>query len=247
MNTDALVVGRPIRQPITDSGNIDASFDAITYGKGGQVVDMIESYLGRETFQRGVQLHLRRFAAGGTASANDFFESLGQAAGDQRVVTAMRSFVDQQGVPLVTFRRERGRLVAAQSRYAPLGAQGVPATQWVIPLCVRTAQDRSCTLLDRASAPVPVARRGWYIPNAGGHGYYRFDLPAADWDALIAAGPQLTPAEALAAIDSLWGSFRAGRVGPGPAGRRGAQLRPAQRPQRRIEQRLRLRGWSRPA
>ena len=192
MNTDALRVGRPIRQPITDSGAIDASFDAITYGKGGQVVDMIEAYLGRETFQRGVQLHLRRFAQSGTATADQFFESMGQAAGDPRVVRAMQGFVNQQGLPVITFRRDGSRLVASQARYAPLGAEGVPATQWVVPMCVRRADQRACTLLDRPSAPVTLAGSGWYMPNAGGHGYYRFDLPSADWDALIAAGPALT-------------------------------------------------------
>ncbi|HEY0116567.1 MAG TPA: M1 family metallopeptidase, partial [Allosphingosinicella sp.] len=214
MNTDALLVGRPIRQPITDSGAIDASFDVITYGKGGQVIDMIESYLGRETFQRGVQLHLRRFARSGTATADDFFQSLAQAAGDPRIVASMQSFVSQQGVPLVTFTRADGRLTATQSRYAPLGAQGVPATQWVVPLCIRSGGERTCTLLDRPNMPIQLSGGGWFMPNAGGHGYYRFDLPLADWDALIAAGPSLSAGEALATIDSLWASFRAGRVGP---------------------------------
>ena len=50
------------------------------------------------------------------------------------------------------------------------------------------------------------------MPNAGGTGYYRFDMPAADWQALIAALPTLSSGEALAADDSLWASFRAGRA-----------------------------------
>ena len=40
--------------------------DQITYGKGGQVIDMIESYLGRETFQR-VAPHIQ--SRGATFSA----------------------------------------------------------------------------------------------------------------------------------------------------------------------------------
>ena len=38
MDTDALIAGRPIHQTITANSDIDASFDTITYGKGGHVV-----------------------------------------------------------------------------------------------------------------------------------------------------------------------------------------------------------------
>jgi aminopeptidase N len=214
MNTDALRVGRPIRQPITDSGGIDASFDAITYGKGGQVIAMTEAYLGRETFQRGVQLFLREHARDGTGTAADFFRALSQAAGDPRVVRAMESFVNQQGLPLLNFDRTSNGFTVSQSRYAGLGAGDVPATQWVIPLCTRSGAARNCLLLDRPTAQLPAAPGGVFVPNAGGNGYYRFELPIADWDALIAAGPSLAAGEALATVDSLWASFRAGRVGP---------------------------------
>ena len=48
MNVDALKAGRPIHQPIRTNGEIDSAFDAVTYGKGGQVVAMIAAYLGAE-------------------------------------------------------------------------------------------------------------------------------------------------------------------------------------------------------
>lgn len=213
MNIDALAVGRPIRQPITDSGNIDSAFDAITYGKGGQVVDMVESYMGRDTFQKGVQLHLSRHARG-NATADDFFRSLADAAGDPRIVASMRGFVDQQGVPVVDVRRTGNDLALSQKRYAAIGAGDVPATTWTIPLCVSQGGTKSCTLLDQSQGVMQAAGTGPLMPNAGGHGYYRFDLADADWAALIAAAPHMPSGEALAATDSLWASFRAGSVAP---------------------------------
>jgi aminopeptidase N len=214
MNTDALVVGRPIRQPLADSGAIDGAFDVITYGKGGHVVEMVESYLGQDTFRKGVRLFLRRHAPSGTATADDFFKALAEAAGDPRLAGAMRSFVDRQGLPLITFTRDGNRLVATQTRYAALGAGPVPAAEWIVPLCARSGGQRRCVLLDKPSMAVDLTGAGPLIPNAGGHGYYRFDMPAADWDALIATGSALPAGEALAAVDSLWASFRAGRAGP---------------------------------
>ena len=210
MDTDALEVGRPIRQPITANSQIDSAFDAITYGKGGQVVAMIAAYLGDEEFRKGVRLHLSRHPHG-NASSDQFFQALADAAQDQRVLTALKSFVDQQGVPVVDIRRERGQLVATQSRYAYLGATPEPIT-WTIPLCVRVGEKRSCTLLDKKSMSIGPAGAGPIVPNAGGQGYYRFTLSPADWKTLIAATPTLPAGEALATQDSLWAAFHAGKA-----------------------------------
>ena len=221
MDTDALEVGRPIHQHIATNADIDAAFDSITYGKGGQVVAMIAAYMGDERFRDGVRLHLSRHRYG-NATTEQFFGALADAAGDPRILQSMRSFVDQPGVPLVTFARGAdGALTASQSRYA-FYRSTPPAEQWAIPLCLDTGGGaRSCMLLDRASMPV-TAPGGVLMPNAGGTGYYRFELPAQDWRALIAAAPGLPAGEALAADDSLWASFRAGRA---PAASLTAELR----------------------
>jgi aminopeptidase N len=213
MDTDALKAGRPIREPIVNSGEIDSAFDTITYGKGGQVIDMIESYMGRDAFQKGVQLHLSRHARG-NATAGDFFGSLAEAAGDPRIVASMKGFVDQQGVPVVDVKRTGTNLALSQKRYAAIGAGDVPATVWTIPVCVSNGGTKSCQLLDKPQGTMAAAGSGPLMPNQGGRGYYRFDLPDAGWAALIAAGPKLPAGEALAATDSLWASFAAGGATP---------------------------------
>ncbi len=211
MQIDALVAGRPIHQKITNDGDIDSAFDQITYGKGGQVVAMIAAYMGDEKFRDGVRLHMRRHIYG-NATTEEFFASLADAAHDPRVLASLRSFVDQQGVPVVTLRRENGVLTASQARYAYFGTN-VPAEQWIVPLCLRQGETKSCTLLDKASMAVEAKGTGTIVPNAGGWGYYRFDLDPADWDALIRTAPTLPAGEALAVDDSLWASFYAGKTG----------------------------------
>jgi len=212
MTIDALKAGRPIHQPIATNGDIDAAFDAVTYGKGGQVVAMIAAYLGDEKFQAGVRLHLNRHAYG-NASTDDFFAAMAEAAQDPRVLGALRSFVDQQGVPVVRVERTADGLAVSQKRYAMLGTDIAPES-WTIPLCIRVGDARQCQLLDAASAVVPLKGMGAIMPNAGGTGYYRFSLPEAEWHALIAQSASLSPGEALATTDSLWAAFRAGEVGP---------------------------------
>lgn len=210
MGTDELTAGRPIRQPIETNDQIDAAFDTITYGKGGHVVAMIAGFMGDGKFRDGV----RRYMAAhryGNATSRDFFAAMAEAAGDPRIIPAMQSFTDQQGVPLLTFTRGEGGFTVTQSRYAPLGAAAL-AQRWGVPLCVRRGEARACQLLTDDSAPVAVGGEGALVPNAGGTGYYRFDLDAADWDALIAGAGGLSGGEALAAADSLDASVRAGRA-----------------------------------
>jgi aminopeptidase N len=210
MNTDALTVGRPIHQPITENGQIDSAFDSITYGKGGQVVAMIAAYLGDEKFKQGVRLHLRRHAYG-NATSEQFFQSIADAAQDPKVLAAFKSFVDQPGVPVVDIRRDGSNLVVTQSRYTFLGSNPAPLA-WTIPFCVRAGAAKSCSLLDQKVTTVAAPGAGAIMPNVGGTGYYRFDLQPADWRALIASSAQLPAGEALATTDSLWASFRAGKA-----------------------------------
>jgi aminopeptidase N len=210
MNTDALIVGRPIHQPIVENSQIDSAFDSITYGKGGQVVAMIAAYLGDERFKQGVRLHLRRHAYG-NATSEQFFQSIADAAQDPKLLAAFKSFVDQQGVPVLDIRRDGSKLVVTQARYAFLGSNP-PLLTWTIPFCVRAGAAKSCSLLDQKVTTLDAPGSGTIMPNVGGTGYYRFDLQPDDWKALIASSAQLSPGEALATTDSLWASFRAGKA-----------------------------------
>ena len=216
MGIDALIAGRPIHQTIEKNAQIDAAFDTITYGKGGHVVAMIAAFMGDTKFRDGVRGYMAAHKYGNATSA-EFFKAMAEAAGDPRILPAMQSFTDQQGVPLVTLERAKntnGGLQSwkvTQSRYVRYGMKG-PQTKWGIPLCLRQGDVRQCTLLTDTSATVTIKSAGPIMPNAGGTGYYRFELPATDWDALIAATPTLSGSEALAVEDSLNASFYAGRV-----------------------------------
>jgi aminopeptidase N len=214
MELDALHQGRPIQQPIRVSAEIDSAFDRITYGKGGRVIEMVEAYLGAEKFQKGVRLHMQRFA-GGNAASDDFFKSLADAANEPRIVASMHDFVRKQGVPLVKVERSGQELKLTQTRYAPLGAAAAPATSWSIPLCVRAGTVRQCSFFDKPKGSIALPGkdpRALLMPNAGGRGYYRFELAEPDWRALIASAQQLDVSESLSVVDSVWAQWRAGRA-----------------------------------
>ncbi len=209
MDTDALIAGRPIHQKIDRNSQIDAAFDTITYGKGGHVVAMIAAFMGETRFRDGVRAYMAAHKYGNASSA-DFFGAMAQVSGDPRILPAMRSFTDQQGVPLITFARDGAGWRVTQQRYARLGSVA-PKTLWGVPLCLTQGTARNCALLDTPEMTIAAPGKGALMPNAGGTGYYRFELPKADWNALIARGNKLSGDEALAAADSLKASYLAGR------------------------------------
>lgn len=212
MSTDALVAGRPIHQAIPRNSQIDAAFDTITYGKGGHVVAMIAGFMGEDRFRDGVRAYMAAHKYG-NASTEDFFGAMAEVAGNPHILPAMKSFTDQQGVPLLTFSRTGGGWKVTQERYARLGTKA-PETQWGVPICVRKGATRACQLLDGKEGTITISAKGKgaFMPNAGGTGYYRFELPKADWDALIASADTMPDNEALALVDSLRASYQAGRA-----------------------------------
>jgi aminopeptidase N len=227
MAQDSLAAARAIRQPVNDNDEANGVFDDITYDKGGGVLAMLERYVGEQKFRNGVRMYLKQHADG-TATAEDFIESIARASRHGDIPKAFQSFISQPGVPLVSARLDcsddaHPRLELSQKRYAPLGSAIRPdKSQWQIPFCASwqdgDGRASQCTLLAERSETLaleatacPVA----LLPNADGAGYYRIALDEAGWLQLIESASRLKPAEALVLVDALDAGFRAGIV-PAP-------------------------------
>jgi len=224
MNDDSLVSARQIRQPILSNNDIATAFDGITYSKGGAVLSMFESFLGRDDFRQGVRNYMHDFEYG-TATADDFIHHLAEASSDQQswlVVSAFNSFLEQAGLPLVDIASSCDAhnlsIHLQQSRYFPVGSTGQQGQLWEIPVCLRLgyAEDeiRTCLLLNEQEQTfeLPQACPDWIVPNADSAGYYRFSMSPDDWKNLLAHGDKQNTNELMAAVGSLAGAFNAGRV-----------------------------------
>ena len=222
MNIDSLSTTRKVREPLERSENVMDQFDGITYRKGGGVLDMFESFLGEEKFRDGVRLHMERYADS-VATGDDFFQSIADGSGNPDVVMAMKSFVDQPGLPLVRATPEQKNnetvIDLFQGRYAPLGSSVAQGQSWQIPVCAKfgygTETVKSCTLMRDYVGTLSSGRKGeadWVMPNENGAGYYRFYLDTDGWTALLSNLDKLNSRELLTVQDSLESAFRAGSV-----------------------------------
>ena len=238
MRSDGLMSARQIREPIANNHDIQNAFDAITYEKGAAVLTMVEHWMGPEAFQGAIRRHLSEHAHG-HADAEDFLASLAQ--GTALPVTAvMRSFLDQPGVPEIHIERacqeQPASLVLRQRHYRPLGSEpdqavvassdaSSRAARWAVPVCTTrldgTGATQRCHTLTEPEQHwhLDGGCPAWLLPNAGGHGYYRFVADTVDVQALQRAlanrGPDelpLSPREALAWVDSVRAAFDAGTM-----------------------------------
>jgi len=225
MEADARVSARQIRQPVLSNHDIANAFDGITYRKGGAVLAMFESLLGRDAFRAGVQEYVRRHA-GGNATADDFIDALVSQSPDRdpaQLAAAFRSFLEQPGLPLLStaWSCQDGitQVSLSQSRYLPLGSSGDPQRDWLLPVCLNfgdaATESTHCQVLTRASESLRLdtpACPEWLMPNAGAAGYYRWTLDPAGWQALLASAERLRVEEMMSIADSLDGAFDAGRI-----------------------------------
>ncbi len=215
MGEDALGSARKIRQPVTSTSEALEAFDDITYVKGMSVLDMTESWLGPDTFQKGIRAYIKahRF---GNATASDLFKALGEASGKD-VASVMDTFLDQKGVPLVTAmldcKDKPPVLHLRQQQYRAYGVKPADKLRtWKIPVCVSyPALGKSktqCTLLDKLQGQLELQSKGcpaFVYPNAGEGGYYRSELVAKQIQKLGHDAEQdLAPTERVGLVGNAW-------------------------------------------
>ena len=117
MDADALTNARAVRQPVRSRSDAMEAFDELTYEKGAAVLRMLESWLGAETFRRGVQQYLQQ-NAWKNARADDLFHAL-EYVSTEKVAPLANGFLDQPGVPAVGLRDTGGHF----SRVRGLGLE----------------------------------------------------------------------------------------------------------------------------
>ena len=102
MRLDGLASTHPIDVEVESPSQIREIFDAISYNKGSCVLMMLESYVGRDNFRRGLRRYLGRFKYA-NAEGGDLWDSIAEAS-DLPVGPVMRSWVGTAGFPVLEVR-----------------------------------------------------------------------------------------------------------------------------------------------
>ena len=219
LNLDAQKTTRTIRATANTPDEIDEMFDGIAYGKAGAVIGMVENYIGKEPFRRGVHNYLQAHLYA-NATAEDFWNA--QTANSHLPVDKiMSSFVTQPGVPLLTLsERQAGGVSVTQSRFflSPPATAAINQNnpqQWTVPVCFKTSATPICRVLmpEDPAIPVPmdITLPLLYV-NADAKGYYRTLYTPTQYKAIVAnAEKGLTPPEKVGLLSDRWALVRSGQ------------------------------------
>jgi aminopeptidase N len=218
LNLDSLQNTRPIHQAAETPDQIEELFDGIAYGKAAAVLRMLESYLGPETFRKGVRAYLKAHAYD-NATESDFWSALTTASG-KPVDRIMATFVNQPGAPLVSVRSEcqgsHSTVTLSQQRFyydrRLLEAGGKEL--WLVPVTLKDASGNMYQeLLSEQQRKLDVPGcSSWFFANSGAAGYYRTEYESAEFHQISqVAEKNFTPAERIVLVRDAWAAVRSGR------------------------------------
>jgi aminopeptidase N len=219
ISLDSLGATRAIHGDPKTPSEIKEMFDGITYQKGGAVLSMLESYVGPETFRKGVNAYLQAHA-NGNATAADFWSAMTQTSG-KPVDKIMPTFVMQPGVPMFTATTEcannAAKVEVKQQRLLLAGTKTEDDNSlWQLPVCMKSndAADDDCSVVSKRDAKIPLAScPAWLFPNRDAKGYYRVAYSAVNLEKLQSvAETQLTVPERIAFVEDAWAMTGAGRT-----------------------------------
>lgn len=78
----------PFQIEIDNPNELDEIYDNITYAKSNSINRMLCSYLGEETFQKGLRIYLKKFQYG-NAVTTDLWNALSEASGQVSSITLL--------------------------------------------------------------------------------------------------------------------------------------------------------------
>lgn len=132
LRRDSLDGVQAIQTDVNHPDEIRSLFDpSIVYAKGGRLLRMLQTYIGDDLFQKGLQLYFKRFAYQNT-EADDLWGCFSEVS-DQNIGDFMHSWITQSGFPVIHVTQEDDVVTLSQEQFF-IGPHSPSKKLWPIPL-----------------------------------------------------------------------------------------------------------------
>ena len=213
MSRDAVASTHPVVQHVETVEQASQAFDAITYQKGGAVINMLEAYVGADAWREGVRRYMKAHAYGNTVS-DDLWRQI-QAAAGKPILDIAHDFTLQPGVPLIRVESAacaggKTTLALKQGEFTKDRPDKTPLS-WRVPVIAQGLAGAPVrALVSGGAGTVEVPGCGPVILNAGQSGYYRTLYAPGQFAAIRDSIAALAPIDQLGLMSDTWALGMAG-------------------------------------
>lgn len=196
---------QPIRRTVKSKIDADSMGD-IAYNKGNAILNMIEYYVGEDKFRQAVIAYLLEYK-NSNATLQDFVKHIEEVS-NKDLAGFFSSFLEQPGFPLLTLKRNEGKLLITQH---PFGAKHENNRNdkmlWHVPLMIKFLSEsgvitQSVFLKNKTlELTIPHGVKAIF-PDANAVGYYRYLLADEDENYIKRNITQLDDNEKLAWLNN---------------------------------------------
>ena len=207
---DASPTVKPVKKVVKSQTDVMDGL-GLNYSKGESILQLIESMVGEEAFQKGIQTYMKNNAFS-NAQADDLWKVLSTVA-DFDVPAMMKTYLEQPSYPLVRF-SANGEI--SQTRYHVKGS-AVKEQTWIVPLAISYKKNgkvsRTNLFLNTAKQSViELAEADWIFPNENAMGYMRWKVSAEQLAALLDDLSVLNVREKKSLLYNTEALFSAGEI-----------------------------------
>lgn len=176
MSLDARKNSHAIQRKIENEAQASSAFDGITYQKGQMFLNMLESYLGEETFRKGIRSYMQKHQYSNTTTV-DLWNALDKASG-KPVAKIASDWTSQAGFPIVKVdaKCEAGkRKITLEQEQFLLDDKSPSARLWNIPVQIGTVGGKAdYVLLSKRSTTITQPNcNGTLVIDPDATGYFR--------------------------------------------------------------------------
>ncbi|XP_022795785.1 glutamyl aminopeptidase-like [Stylophora pistillata] len=194
---DGLANSHPIKVPVNHPDEINEIFDSISYNKGASIIRMLQYFLGRNVFLKGLTNYLRKYEYR-NAVTDDLWKALAEESCTQGKCVSVKQMMDtwtlQMGYPVLNIKKQSSnKYQVSQERFLYDRNSNISSKytspfnyKWVVPFTYNTKTSAVTVSkpLNMTSADISWDGSGWIKGNVGQTGFYRVNYEQAQWDAL---------------------------------------------------------------
>ncbi len=206
LRADSLHSTHPIEADVKSPDEVAQIFDEISYGKGGNVLRMLESFIGQDKFRDGIREYLKKFSFG-NATGSDLWETLGNVSG-QPVPKIMDAWIKQEGYPVINVALNGSAIRLTQSRFTLL--ENKDETLWPIPLIVVRDGGEEHILMESKTIDIPA--RGFVKIDSKAVGFYRVNYDPALQTQVLMRLKYLDPLDKWSLLSDSYSMLLAGKL-----------------------------------